>query len=174
MNEVEPWKHLEGLSTVSIEKIIGWLGAVYGDDQRLMFGTAGGKIALELQAFVDCQGGKKKKKKKKTAAQETEEKDGHKWEVGALTKFSTLCEESLGVKANTDFGRDRKLLRKLGENNSPEFIDTAMWHFFDLKDKGFIFRQGTLKDFFNSFVSLCKEAGISESDVGKTTIPVGV
>ena len=171
MTEVEPWKHLEGQSVVSIQKIIGFMGATFGDDHKPMFGG----IALELQAFLDCQGGKKTKKKKKTAAQETKEKDANKWEVGALSHFSKLCEQALGIKGNVDFGRDRKQLRKLRVNHSPEFIVTAMEHFFTEKDNVYLFRGGAIKDFCNSFTALCKECGISETDIKQqNNIPVGV
>lgn len=176
VDEVEPWASFKGLPETSLQKIAGIMRATFGEDLKPVFGRAGEALATEIENYLSCQGDKPKKRRK-VKSTEPEDKSVNQWEVEALKQFDANCSQHLGIRATIDWGRDRKLLRKLHESgHSQTLILTAVDRFFTLRDNPFIFRAGTIRDFYNSFVSLCKEAGIQEEGASTTTrkVPVGV
>ena len=167
--EIQPWCHFDTANKVSLLKMARLLRGVDPSDNSPLFGTIGKAIAAEIESYCTCNDGKAKRRPRTS-----KEKPEHAWEVGMLGHFSSVCNMTTGSPAIIDYGRDRKLLRKVWESgNGPKFIEEMIDYFFGLKDNPYIFRNGTVKDFCNSFTAIVVQYNKSKEE-DKPSVPIGV
>lgn len=172
----EPW---EGLGTYTkagpLRKMARMLSALAvnseGQTTDPIFGLAGVAIANEVDAYCDHIEARQQngKTRRETKAKKEESKDLS-WETTFLARFYAASEDLLGV-ADKNYGRDRRLIRRLSDTVTPEQLTELIDVFFSCStDKPYLFGTGNVLQFTRCWIRLQAEKK-SDGDETGSVVP---
>ena len=181
----EPWKALDDGTLPGLTKLAHMLMGQFNAESVLessdyIFGKSGLAIGKEILTYVEFKEGKiaRKEKTKEKEKPPTDEGADHVWEVDFIKEFSKECLMHVNVAYSVNWGRDRKVLRKLSDSgNDPVFIKEMIRKFFFYRNAGYIFKSGTIIDVCHGFVQLVNHVQQKEktqSQTQKSKTPVGL
>lgn len=175
----QPWENLSKIPLPSLRKLASLLGAVKknplsNEDDGYAFGETGASVAKELLAYVAA-------KEDGTLSASTALPSGDETpmafagigsdDMQFIRRFKDQFVRSLGIAAPVRYGRDRKAVQGLLKGGQTlEDLTLLIPIFFSLKDKGYVFRNGTITDFCNAIAQL----QVEHLKTKTSAIPVGV
>ena len=178
---VVPWLPLEKATIPGLRKIAAILRSSFVDDtgQTIQtFGQSGTAVADDLQNYIACAEQKAvkeeaAKERRKTKETEKDHADpAHQEEVRILDAFKEACERYTGVPAIINWGRDRKLLRRvIGSGWEAQQIIDLIEPYYANGGKGWLFRDGSILAFTKALINL-KGLGLGQEEKEDRSIAI--
>lgn len=175
----QPWINLQRANDNSLRRLAIMLSAVKknplsNEDDGFLFGETGYLVAKEIYAHLEARA---TGKEIVSADKEEEIKEEEPLVVGEdmsiIRAFKDKFLSELGIAAPIKYGRDRKVIQGLLKGGQKaDTLTELIPVFFACKDRGYLFRNGTIVDFANAIAQLQVER--MKSIPTKTQVPVGV